>query len=211
MLKFGMCLMPIFKYGVMHQPSVLHSGLLPTWLAMLLIPFSTLNATSISSSMRPLLFLLHSNGQRLSLQFPNTLPSILILSLPFPLSTLFEPYPYTILSSSLLLKFAFIQVLIFVSFTLKERKMLLLTCFLAMPSPLLANLSLGFLSATSCLHFFWFCSLGRQPSQDTWLLEQFREHHAWVLGGSLEWSTTKAYASAFLSYTSFCEHQHFPI
>ena len=57
----------------------------------------------------------------------------------------------------------------------------------------------------------WEHSSNRQPMQDTWLMELFRECHAWVLGGSLECSTSKAYASAFLSYTSFCEQHLFPI
>ncbi len=51
----------------------------------------------------------------------------------------------------------------------------------------------------------------RQPHRETWSLEQFKERRAWVLGGSLERSTTRSYAEALLSYTSFCERHHFPI
>src|SRR6266436_5774152 len=51
----------------------------------------------------------------------------------------------------------------------------------------------------------------RQRSRETWSLERLKEQRAWVIGGSLEWATTKAYASAFLSYTTFCEQHHFPI
>src|SRR5258705_9082367 len=39
----------------------------------------------------------------------------------------------------------------------------------------------------------------RQRSRETWSLERLKEQRAWVIGGSLEWATTKAYASAFLS------------
>ncbi len=51
----------------------------------------------------------------------------------------------------------------------------------------------------------------RQRDCEIWSLEQLKEWHAWVIGGSLEQAMTKAYASAFLSYTTFCERHHFPI
>src|SRR6266436_7577815 len=54
-------------------------------------------------------------------------------------------------------------------------------------------------------------SMTRQCNCKPWSLEQLKEWWAWVIGGSLEWAMTKAYASAFLSYTTFCERQHFPI
>src|SRR5258708_17186052 len=53
--------------------------------------------------------------------------------------------------------------------------------------------------------------MARQCNCETWSLEHLKECWAWVIGGSLEWVTTKAYASAFLSYTTFCEQHHFPI
>src|SRR5260370_41020668 len=55
------------------------------------------------------------------------------------------------------------------------------------------------------------CSVTRQCNHKPWSLEQLKEWHTWVIGGSLECATTKAYASAFLSYTTFCKRQHFPI
>src|SRR5258708_21434210 len=53
--------------------------------------------------------------------------------------------------------------------------------------------------------------MARQCNRETWSLEHLKEHQAWVIGGSLEWVTTKAYASAFLLYTTFCQQHHFPI
>src|SRR5260221_3119376 len=53
--------------------------------------------------------------------------------------------------------------------------------------------------------------MARQCNCETWALEPLKECWAWVIGGSLEWVTTKAYASAFLSYTTFCQQHHFPI
>src|SRR5258708_9125827 len=55
------------------------------------------------------------------------------------------------------------------------------------------------------------CSVTRQPQCEPWSLERLKEGRAWVIGGSLEQVTTKAYASAFLSYTAFCERQNFSI
>ncbi|SRR5258708_582246 len=57
----------------------------------------------------------------------------------------------------------------------------------------------------------WQCSVTRQHNHQPWSLEWLKEWQAWVIGSSLEWVTTKAYASAFLSYTSFCEKHHLPI
>ncbi len=54
-------------------------------------------------------------------------------------------------------------------------------------------------------------SVTRQPHREPWSLERLKERRAWVIGGSLEQVTTKAYASAFLSYTAFCERQNFSI
>src|SRR5260221_12230953 len=50
-------------------------------------------------------------------------------------------------------------------------------------------------------------------NHETWSLECLKEWEwwAWVMGGSLKWAMTKAYASAFLSYTTFCKQHHFPI
>src|SRR5260221_10574781 len=53
--------------------------------------------------------------------------------------------------------------------------------------------------------------MARQHNHETWSLERLKECRAWVIGGSLERATTKAYASAFLLYTTFCQQHHFPI
>ncbi len=54
-------------------------------------------------------------------------------------------------------------------------------------------------------------SVTRQPCCKPWSLERLKEWHAWVISSSLEQAMTKAYASAFLSYTTFCERQNFSI
>src|SRR5260221_6385869 len=53
--------------------------------------------------------------------------------------------------------------------------------------------------------------MARPCNRETWSLEHLKECQAWVIGGSLEQATTKAYASTFLSYTTFCQQHHFPI
>ena len=54
-------------------------------------------------------------------------------------------------------------------------------------------------------------SLSRQCNGETWTLEQLCLEQACALGASLECSTIKTYASAFLSYSSFCQWHNFPI
>lgn len=56
-----------------------------------------------------------------------------------------------------------------------------------------------------------FHSRSRQPNRETWSLEHLRLEHAHALGASLERSMAKAYASAFLSYATFCKKHSFPI
>ena len=56
-----------------------------------------------------------------------------------------------------------------------------------------------------------FRSRSRQPNRETWSLERLRLERAHALGASLERSTAKAYASAFLSYATFCEKHGFHI
>ena len=50
--------------------------------------------------------------------------------------------------------------------------------------------------------------MARQCIREPWSLEHLKEWQAWVIGGSLEQAMTKAYASAFLSYTTFCKQHH---
>ena len=52
-------------------------------------------------------------------------------------------------------------------------------------------------------------SKSRQPVREAWTLEHLHLEHAHALGASLERSTAKTYASAFLSYSTFCEKHGF--
>ncbi len=58
---------------------------------------------------------------------------------------------------------------------------------------------------------FWQHLVTRQCNCKAWSLEQLKEWCTWVIGSSLKHAMTKAYTSAFLSYTTFCKRQHFPI
>src|SRR5260370_11607351 len=54
-------------------------------------------------------------------------------------------------------------------------------------------------------------SSSRQPDHETWMLECLHLERACALGVCLEHSTTRTYASTFLSYSAFCQCHGFPI
>src|SRR5260370_22608099 len=56
-----------------------------------------------------------------------------------------------------------------------------------------------------------FGSTSRQPDRETWMLEHLCLEWAHALGACLECSTTKTYASAFFSFSAFCQHHGLPI